>query len=215
MSASPTLRTPDSPPLRIAVLGSGSGSNCQSLIDAIAAGTLNAEITGIFSDVEGAPILDRARRHGILCRYLSGAPFKTKIDGEAEARYLEALEACGAEVIVLAGFMRIVKRGMLTAFAGRIVNIHPSLLPAFPGVRSWEQALRYGTKLAGCTVHFVDEGTDTGPIIIQRAVPVLDDDTPETLHARIQVEEHIAYPEALRLIADGRLTIRARRVVHL
>jgi len=205
-------RTPDSPPLRIAVLGSGSGSNCQSLIDAIAAGTLNAEIVGIFSDVEDARILERARRHGIPCRYLSAAPFKTKIDGEAEARYLEALKVCGAEVIALAGFMRIVKHGLLSAFADRIVNIHPSLLPAFPGVHSWEQALRYGTKLAGCTVHFVDEGTDSGPIIIQRAVPVLDDDTPESLHARIQSEEHIAYPEALRLIADGRISIRDHRV---
>jgi len=208
-------RTPDSPPLRIAVLGSGSGSNCQSLIDAIAARTLNAEIVGIISDVENAPILERARRHGIPGHFLSGAPFKTKIDGEAESLYLMTLAAYGVEMIVLAGFMRIIKRRLLATYAGQIVNIHPSLLPAFPGVRSWEQALRYGTKLAGCTVHFVDEGTDTGPIIIQRAVPVLDDDTPETLHARIQVEEHIAYPEALRLIADGRITIRDHRVLHL
>jgi len=208
-------RTPDSPPLRIAVLGSGSGSNCQSLIDAIAARTLNAEIVGIISDVENAPILERARRHGIPGHFLSGAPFKTKTAGEAESLYLMTLAAYGVEMIVLAGFMRIIKRRLLATYAGQIVNIHPSLLPAFPGVRSWEQALRYGTKLAGCTVHFVDEGTDTGPIIIQRAVPVLDDDTPETLHARIQVEEHIAYPEALRLIADGRITIRDHRVLHL
>lgn len=208
-------RTPDSSPLRIAVLGSGSGSNCQSLLDAIRTKTLNAEIVGTFSDVEDARILDRAKAAGIPARFISGAPYKTKIDGEGEARYLAALRECGAEVIALAGFMRIVKPGLLTAYSGRIVNIHPSLLPAFPGVHSWEQALRYGAKLAGCTVHFVDEGTDTGPIIIQRAVPVLDDDTPETLHARIQIEEHIAYPEALRLIADGRIAIRNRRVVRI
>ncbi len=206
-------RTPDSPPLRIAVLGSGSGSNAQSLIDAIAAGTLNAVIVCILSDVPEARLLDRARRHGIPAHYISGAPFKTKIDGAAENAYLEVLQAYGAEVIVLAGFMRIIKRGMLTAFAGRVVNIHPSLLPAFPGIRSWQQALDYGVKLAGCTVHFVDEGTDTGPIILQRAVPVKDDDTADALHARIQVEEHIAYPDALRRIADGVITVRNGRVV--
>jgi len=206
-------RTPDSPPLRVAVLGSGSGSNAQSLMDAIASGSLNAEIVCVLSDVADARILDRARAHGIPASHISAEPFKTRIDGAAETAYLEALRMHRAEFIVLAGFMRIVKRGLLTAFAGRIVNIHPSLLPAFPGIRSWEQALNYGVKLAGCTVHFVDEGTDTGPIILQRAVPVLDDDTPESLHARIQVEEHIAYPEALRLVADGLLCIRDRRVI--
>jgi len=189
--------------LRVAVLGSGSGSNCQSLMDAITAGTLNARIVGVFSDVAEARILGRARQAGIPAAYIDPSPYKTKIDGEAEARYIEALEACGAELIALAGFMRIVKRGLLTAFAGRIVNIHPSLLPAFPGMQSWKQALDYGTKVAGCTVHFVDEGTDTGPIIIQRVVPVRVGDTPESLHARIQVEEHIAYPEAIARIADG------------
>lgn len=208
-----TLRHPDSPPLRIAVLGSGSGSNAQSLMDAIAAGSLRAEIVCVLSDVTDARILDRARDHGIPAFHISAEPYKTRIDGAAESAYLDALRLHRAEVIVLAGFMRIIKRGLLTAFAGRIVNIHPSLLPAFPGIRSWEQALNYGVKLAGCTVHFVDEGTDTGPIILQRTVPVLDDDTPESLHARIQVEEHIAFPEALRLIADGRLCVRNRRVV--
>lgn len=108
--------------------------------------------------------------------------------------------------------MRIIKKGMLSAFPQRILNIHPALLPAFPGVESWKQALDYGARVAGCTVHLVDEGTDTGPIIIQRIVPILDSDTPETLHARIQVEEHIAFPEALRLIAAGRLSVEGRRV---
>jgi phosphoribosylglycinamide formyltransferase-1 len=208
-------RTPGSPPLRIAVLGSGSGSNAQSLMDAIADGSLNAQIVCVLSDVPDARILERARKNGIPARFISAAPFKTKIDGAAESAYLAALQEHGAELIALAGFMRIVKQGLLTAFAGRIVNIHPSLLPAFPGIRSWEQALNYGAKVAGCTVHFVDEGTDTGPIIIQRSVPVLDNDTAETLHARIQVEEHIAYPEALRRIADGRISVRDGRVFRM
>jgi phosphoribosylglycinamide formyltransferase-1 len=118
----------------------------------------------------------------------------------------------GVNTVVLAGFMRIVKPGLLKAFPSRVLNIHPALLPAFPGLHGWQQALDYGAKVAGCTVHFVDLGTDTGPIIIQRAVPVLTGDTPELLHARIQVEEHVAYPEALRLLSEGRLRITGRRV---
>jgi phosphoribosylglycinamide formyltransferase-1 len=202
----------ESSPLRIAVLGSGSGSNCQSIIDAIEAGELNAEIVTVVSDVENAAILDRAKRHGIPATFISGAPFKTKIDGEAEQNYIDHLKASGAEVIALAGFMRIIKKGMLTAFDGNILNIHPALLPAFPGVESWKQALDYGTKVAGCTVHFVDEGTDTGPVIVQKVVPVMDDDTPESLHARIQVQEHIAYPEALKAIANGTLKRNGRHI---
>ena len=171
--------------LPIAVLGSGSGSNCQSIIDAIEAGALNARIVCVISDVEDAPILARAQRHGIPAEHISGAPFKTKIAGDAEKQYIARLTESGAEVIVLAGFMRIIKAGLLEAYAGRIINIHPSLLPAFPGLHSWKQALEYGAKDAGCTVHFVDGGTDTGPIIIQRSVPILEDDTSESLHARL------------------------------
>ncbi len=200
-------------PLRIAVLGSGSGSNCQSIIDAIEADRLNAKIVCIITDVEDATILERARRHDIPAQYISGTPFKTKIDGEAEKHYLATLKESGAEVIALAGFMRIIKGAILDAFRGRIINIHPSLLPAFPGLHGWKQALDYGAKLAGCTVHFVDEGTDTGPIIIQKAVPVMDDDTSESLHARIQIQEHIAYPEALHAIANGAVQIDGRRVL--
>ena len=188
--------------LKIGVLGSGSGSNMQSIQDAIEAGTLNARIVRVISDVDGAGILARAARHNIPASYESAAPFKTKLEGEAEERYIRILKEAGAEVIALAGFMRIVKAGFLAAFPNRVLNIHPSLLPAFPGVAAWRQCHEYGCKIAGCTVHFVDAGTDTGPIILQRAVPILDDDTPETLHARIQVEEHIAYPAALRLIAS-------------
>ena len=200
--------------LKLGVLGSGSGSNMQSMQDAIEAGTLDAKIVRVISDVEGAGILARAARHGIPASCESAAPFKTKLDGEAEARYIKILKDAGADAVVLAGFMRIVKPALLAAFPNRVLNIHPALLPAFPGVEAWSQALDYGAKLAGCTVHFVDAGTDTGPIILQRAVPVLDGDTPETLHARIQIEEHIAYPEALRLLAAGKLRVDGRKVFY-
>ena len=188
-------------PLRIAVLGSGKGSNCQSIIDAIEAGSLHARIVCVLSDVEDAGILERAARHGIPARYISAAPYRTKLAGEAEQAYLAALREHDAEVVALAGFMRIVKEGLLNAYPDRIVNIHPALLPAFPGLDSWKQAVDYGVKISGCTVHLVDAGIDSGPILVQRAVPVREDDTPETLHARIQVEEHKAYPEALRILA--------------
>ena len=200
-------------PLRIGVLGSGSGSNMQSVLDAIQAQTLDAEIRVVLSDVDGAKILDRARAHNIPNQWLDCAPFKTKLDGEAERACIKLLNGYGVDTVVLAGFMRIVKPGLLNAFPHRVLNIHPALLPAFPGIGGWKQALDYGAKVAGCTVHFVDEGTDTGPIIIQKTVPVLEGDTPETLHARIQEQEHLAYPEALRLLSQGRLRIEGRRVV--
>ena len=185
----------------------------QSIVDAIAAGELDAEIAIVISDVADAKILDRARRHGIECRHLDCAPFRTKLDGAAEKECIELLKSAGVDTVVLAGFMRIVKAGLLGAFPNRVINIHPALLPAFPGVESWKQALDYGCKVAGVTVHFVDSGTDTGPIIVQRAVPVVEGDTPASLHARIQVEEHIAYPDALRIVASGNYRIDGRRVV--
>lgn len=199
--------------LRLAILGSGSGSNMQSIVDAIEAGTLDAEIVCVLADVEEAKILDRAKRHHLPGQYVSCAPFKTKLDGEAEANYIRIMKEAGADTVVLAGFMRIVKQGLLDAFPQRVLNIHPALLPAFPGLHSWKQALDYGAKVAGCTVHFVDAGTDSGPIIVQKCVPVLEDDTAETLHARIQVQEHIAFPEALRLLAAERLHVEGRRVI--
>ena len=198
--------------LKIGVLGSGSGSNMQSIVDEIEAGRLDAEVRVVLADVPDAKILDRAKRHGIPCQYLDCAPWKTKLEGQAEDRCIEILRGAGVDTGVLAGFMRIVKPGLLAAFPNRVLNIHPALLPAFPGVHSWTQALDYGCKVAGVTVHFVDGGTDTGPIIVQKAVPVLEDDTPETLHARIQVEEHKAFPEALALLAAGRLSVEGRRV---
>ncbi len=185
----------------------------QSIVEAIEAGTLDADIRLVLSDVPGATILDRAKRHDIPFRYLDCAPWKTKLEGAAEDRCIELLKEAGVDTVVLAGFMRIVKPKLLAAFPNRVLNIHPALLPAFPGMYSWTQALDYGCKVAGVTVHFVDAGTDSGPIIVQKAVPVLEDDTPESLHARIQVQEHIAYPEAINIIASGKYRIEGRRVV--
>jgi phosphoribosylglycinamide formyltransferase 1 len=199
-------------PLNVAILGSGRGTNAQAIIDSVRSGRLSARIACVLSDVEGAYILERARRAGIPAEFVSGAPFKTKLEGEAEQRYLDALCRYKVDVVALAGFMRILKGGLLSAYSHRILNVHPSLLPAFPGVESWKQALTYGAKVAGCTVHLVDEGTDTGPIVLQKAVPVRDDDTPESLHARIQEEEHAALPEALQMMAEGRLRVEGRRV---
>ncbi|MFU8780940.1 MAG: phosphoribosylglycinamide formyltransferase [Kiritimatiellia bacterium] len=192
---------PVSHTIRIAVLGSGRGTNCQSIIDAIAAGTLNATLVGVIADVDSAGILTRAERHSIPARHIPVSNSKTRLDGEPEQTYIRQLQEWQTDYVVLAGFMRIIKPAMLAAFPNRILNIHPSLLPAFPGIAAWKQALEYGVKVAGCTVHLVDEGTDTGPILIQRTVPVLENDTPETLHARIQQQEHIAYPEALKQLA--------------
>jgi phosphoribosylglycinamide formyltransferase-1 len=199
-------------PLKLAVLGSGKGSNLQSILDAIDAGALHARVVCVISDVPDAFILERARRHGVPAAHIDAAPFRTKLDGDAERAVIATMRHHEAEWVALAGFMRIIKGGMLAAFPGRIVNIHPSLLPAFPGLQAWKQAVDYGAKISGCTVHLVDGGMDTGPVIVQKPVPVLPGDTPEALHARIQEQEHLAYPEALAAIADGRLTLRGRVV---
>ena len=199
--------------MRLAVMGSGKGSNFQSMLDAVREGRLNAEIVCVISDHEDAFILERARQADIPACTVDPAPFKTKLEGEAERRVVDVLARHEADVLALAGFMRMVKGGLLAAFPRRIVNIHPSLLPAFPGLEVWRQALEYGVKMSGCTVHFVDHGMDTGPIIAQRAVPVFDDDTAATLHARIQEQEHVLYPEVLQWIAEGRLRVEGRRVL--
>jgi phosphoribosylglycinamide formyltransferase-1 len=200
--------------MRLGILGSGSGTNFAAIADAIARGTLtNVEIALVLADVPDARILARARERGIPAQYLPADAYKTKLDGVQEVNYLHTLLGAGVEYVVLAGFMRIIKSGLLATFYRRVINIHPSLLPAFPGLHAWEQALQYGVKVTGCTVHFVDGGMDSGPIIAQTAVPVLDDDTPQTLHARIQEQEHLLYPRALQLLADGRVQVHGRRVV--
>lgn len=191
--------------LNIAVFGSGSGSNYQAISDAIETGELNARIACVFADVENAFILERAKKNGHPAIYLDCTPFKTKLDGEAEQRAIDLIKQNGGDFIALAGFMRIVKPKLLQAFAGRIINIHPSLLPNFPGLHAGQQALDAGATETGCTVHFVDDGIDTGPIIIQKKVPVLPNDTEESLMNRIHEQEHIAYPEALRKISARKI----------
>lgn len=198
--------------LNLGVLGSGKGSNLGAILDALDAKKLEATVVCVLSDHADAFILERARQRGIPAFHLDCAPFKTKLDGEAQARAIATLRDHGADTVALAGFMRMVKPGLLQAFPHRVLNIHPALLPAFPGLEAWTQAVNYGAKVSGCTVHFVDEGMDTGPIILQKTVPVLDSDTPQTLHARIQEQEHTAYPEALQLLARNRIRVEGRIV---
>jgi phosphoribosylglycinamide formyltransferase 1 len=195
------------------VLGSGKGSNFVALADACAAGTVPAEVALVLSDVAEAGILTRARERDILARLIPPGKFRTKLDEDAERAYIEALQAAEVDLVVLAGFMRVLKDGFLRAFTGRIINIHPSLLPSFPGLAAWEQALAHGVRVTGCTVHFVDAGVDSGPIIGQQTIPVLENDTAETLHQRIQAVEHALYPECVAAIARGEITVRGRRVV--
>jgi phosphoribosylglycinamide formyltransferase-1 len=197
---------------RIGVLGSGKGSNFAAIAEACRAGRVPAEVAVVISDAAGAGILDRARERGIPGRYIAPGKFRTKLDEEGERAYIDALREARVDLVVLAGFMRVIKSGLLEAFAGRIVNIHPSLLPSFPGLEAWRQALEHGVKVTGCTVHFVDAGVDSGPIIGQQTVAVLDEDTPETLHQRIHAAEHELYPRCVAAIARGEIQIRGRRV---
>lgn len=184
-------------PLKLGVLGSGSGSNFQSILDAIRAGTLSAEVCIVLSDNPDAYILERARLAGIPAEVIDCRGFKTKFPEESQQELADKLLGMGVDVICLAGFMRLVKEPLLKAFPQRIINIHPSLLPAFPGLHAWGQAVSAGATESGCTVHYVDGGMDTGEIICQARVPVYPDDTATTLHQRIQVEEHKIYPAAL------------------
>ena len=198
---------------RIGVLGSGKGSNFVAIADACSADKLPGEVAIVLSDVAEAGILARARERNIAARFIAPGKFRTKLDDEAEGAYIEALCAAEVDLIALAGFMRVLKGQFLRTFEGRIVNIHPALLPSFPGLESWKQALDHGVKLTGCTVHFVDAGVDSGPIIAQQTVPVLADDTPETLHQRIQAAEHELYPAVLAGLARGEISVRGRRVI--
>lgn len=184
----------------LGILGSGSGSNMQAILDAIDAGTLDARISIVLSDNPEALILKRARQHGIDTGVIDCHGFKTKFPEEAQQETAMRLKAAGVDMVCLAGFLRLVKRPLLDAFPRRILNIHPSLLPAFPGLESWKQALAAGASETGCTVHFVDDGMDTGPIILQESIPISPSDTPESLHARIQELEHRLYPEAIRRV---------------
>ena len=190
---------------KIAVLGSGKGSNFVSLAKACEDGSLSAEIVLVGSDVEDAGILARAKEFNLPARHLAPGPFRTKLDETAEAAYVNALREAGAQWVALAGFMRILKGNFLRAFEQKVINIHPSLLPAFPGLEAWKQAHEYGVRVTGCTVHFVDHGIDTGPILAQGVVPVLEDDTSETLHERIQEEEHKLYPRTLARLFNGEI----------
>ena len=181
----------------IGILGSGKGSNCRAILKNIQEGKLSAEAKVVISDVLDAPILDIAREFGVPNAYLSPGRFRTRLEPVAEAELVGMLREAKVELVVLAGFMRVLKEQTLGAFPRRIINIHPSLLPKFPGLEAWKQALAAGEKITGVTVHFVDEQIDHGDVIAQREVPVLEGDTAESLHARIQAVEHVLYPEAL------------------
>jgi phosphoribosylglycinamide formyltransferase-1 len=187
----------------LGILGSGSGSNMQAILDAIAAGTLDARIALVLSDNPDAYILERAAKNGIPSGVIDCRGFKTKFPEEAQAETAARLKDAGVELVCLAGFMRLVKRPLLNAFPDRLLNIHPSLLPAFPGIAAWKQAVEAGVSETGCTVHYVDDGMDTGPVILQEKIPVQPDDTDKTLHARIQLVEHRLYPEAIRRVAQS------------
>ena len=194
------------------MLGSGRGSNLVALAEACAAGRVPASIELVVSDVEEAGILERARERGLAARYLAPGAFRTKLDEAAEAAYIRELQTARIDLVVLAGFMRILQGAFLRAFPGRVVNIHPSLLPSFSGLAAWQQALDYGVKVTGVTVHLVDRGIDTGPILAQATVPVLDNDTGETLLARIHAAEHEIYPQTVAAYLTGELAVRGRRV---
>ncbi len=196
--------------LKIAVLASGSGSNLQAIIDEIKSGFLPVELALVLSDKPQAYALQRAEAAGVPTKVLLPADFASREDYDAEL--VRLLKASGAEAVALAGYMRLVTRVFLQAFPHRVLNIHPALLPSFPGLHGQRQAFEYGVKVAGCTVHFVDEGMDSGPIILQAPVPVLEDDDADSLAARILEQEHIIYPLALRLLAEGKLHIEGRRV---
>ena len=183
--------------LALGILGSGKGTNCRAILERIRSGVLPAEARVVISDVLDAPILDIAREFSIPNAYLPPGRFRTRLEPQAEMELVRMLRDAGVELVILAGFMRVLKSPMLEAFPRRILNIHPALLPRFPGLEAWKQALAAGEKVTGCTVHYVDEGIDHGDIIAQREVPILPNDTPETLHARIQIAEHELYPAAI------------------
>ncbi len=183
--------------LALGILGSGKGSNCRAILESARSGTLPAEARVVISDILDAPILGIAREFSVANAYLPPGEFRTRLEPKSEMELVRMLRDAGVELVILAGFMRVLKAPMLEAFPRRILNIHPSLLPKYPGLEAWKQALAAGEKITGCTVHYVDERIDHGDIIAQREVPILPNDTPETLHARIQVAERALYPAAI------------------
>jgi len=185
-----------------------------AIAEACRAGRLPGEVAIVLSDAAGAGILTRAAERGIRAEFIPPGKFRTKLDEEAEHAYIAALQQAQVDLIVLAGFMRILKGDFLRAFPERVVNIHPALLPSFPGLEAWKQALDYGVKVTGCTVHFVDQGIDTGPILAQQTVPVLDDDTPATLHERIQQAERVLYPTTIAALLRGEIQVQGRRTLR-
>jgi phosphoribosylglycinamide formyltransferase-1 len=199
---------------RIGVLGSGKGSNFVAIADACAAGKIPAEVVLVLSDVADSDILARANERQIENGHIPPGKFRSKLEDDAEHAFVQALIAARVDLVALAGFMRVLKGEFLRAFEGRIVNVHPSLLPSFPGLEAWKQAFDHGVKISGCTVHYVDAGVDSGPVIAQRPVEVLDADTPTTLHQRIQEAEHLLYPECIAAIARGKIKVEGRRVLR-
>jgi phosphoribosylglycinamide formyltransferase-1 len=191
--------------LRLGILGSGKGSNCRAILESIRSGQLSAEVAVVISDVFEAPILEIAREFRVPNAFLPPGRFKTRFEPQVEAQLVQMLQEAAVDLVILAGFMRILKEPTLQAFPRRILNIHPSLLPKFPGLEAWSQALAAGEQVTGCTVHFVDEQIDHGAIIAQREVPVLPGDTAESLHARIQVAERELYPQVISQFAKSAL----------
>ena len=196
--------------LRIGVLASGGGTNLQSIIDRCQDDSLDAEIAVVICNNPAAGALERAAQAGIASRCINHRDFSSREDFDTAV--VSALQESGVELVVLAGFMRIITQTFIDAFPDRVINIHPALLPSFPGLHVQQQAIDYGARFSGCTVHFVDGGVDTGPILIQAVVPVLQDDTAETLAARILEQEHRIYPRAIQLIAENRVHINGRQV---
>ncbi len=202
--------------LRLGVLVSGRGSNLQAIIDEIEAGILNADIAVVVSNKQGVPALERAKRHGLTTVFLDPKSVASMPDPRQayDQRLLETLQYHQVQLVILAGYMKIVTSVLIDSYESRIMNIHPSLLPSFPGLHAQRQALDHGVKVAGCTVHFVTEGMDTGPIILQQALPVEEGDTEDMLSERILKVEHGLLPRAIRLFAEGRLSV-AGRTVHI
>lgn len=197
-------------PCKLAILVSGNGSNLQAIIDSIESGKLNARIVVVISNNPGAYALTRASSHGIPVVIHENHGYANR--SEYDTAVVKILREHDADLVILAGFMRILSDVMVNAFPNAIMNIHPALLPAFPGLHAQQQALDYGVRFSGCTVHFVDSGTDTGPIILQAVVPIEQDDTEKTLSARIQTKEHTIFPEAIRFFCEGKISVQGRHV---